>query len=189
MQRGDRKTNRRYEYLISLLPEKATIGLLEEVNQDNFQEKEKYYINMFRTINPNLTNMTDGGIGQNTFKYQLLDEQKIIGEKIRSANANRPKPLAFSLNLSENRTGAKNTMAGRSKIGWIVCFKDNIPIRMFKYGFEINQFTGSKSGYGNVAKLFTKGATHKPYKHDWKKFSECSKEVQDIVESNYESIS
>ena len=61
-ERGLRKSNRRYEYLLKLRPDKATIHLLEIVTDlELLDERECFYIKLMRKAYPNLTNMTDGG--------------------------------------------------------------------------------------------------------------------------------
>jgi len=187
VERGLRKTNRRYEYLINLRPYKAHIELLEIVNGDlsELQDRESHYISVFRKLH-NLTNMTEGGSGGSTYKYLSPEEFKEMQAKLSHANTGKSKPEGFGKNLSKARTGINNTMAGKSKVGWFICFNHDIPIRLFKFGFEVNEFLGTKHAYGNIARaiLANKG---NPYTYEWKKYKECSKEVQDIVRIKYES--
>ena len=68
--------NKRYEYLLNLKEIKATIHLLEIVTEGNLEEREMFYIEHFRNINPNLTNMTNGGPGKCTSLY-YTEEEKI----------------------------------------------------------------------------------------------------------------
>lgn len=51
------------------------------------------------------------------------------------------------------------------KIG---AYKENNLIKSFEYGFEINEFIGSKSAYSNVHKVLTGKLIYKPYGHNWK---------------------
>lgn len=183
-ERGLRGVNKRYTYLQNLKPNKATIHLLEIVTDGNLEEKEIYYIKFFRNLNPNLTNMTDGGKGKCTSKYYTEKQMEEHSQKLKKSLKGKPKSLAFSLNLSEKRKGKGNTMAKEFK-DFIICFKDEVPIKMFKYGFEINTFVNNKHAYGNVHKWID---THvKPYGYMWKHFSKCNKEIQDIVQFDYES--
>lgn len=184
-EKGQRKENKRYLYLQNLRPYKAEIFLLEVVTNNDIEEREKFYIKHFRNINPNLTNMTDGGRGTHTSKYYTEREMEIYSGKISKSNKGKPKPPGFAENLSLNRRGLNNPAAKPLSMGSIVCFKDGTPIRMFKYGFEVNEFVGSKSGFSAVLLSFKK--FFKPYGYTWKKLSECTKEVQDIVQSDYES--
>jgi hypothetical protein len=184
--RGERKTNRRYEYLNLLSPYKASIELLEEVEDVILDSKEKHYIDIFRKLNPLLTNMTDGGRGQHTSKYFTEEEMDVYSKKISKANKGRSKPLGFAENLSKARQGLGNPAVKDMCCGWLVVFKETVPIRMFKYGFEVNNFVGNKSAYANVYRRYDKGL---PYGYKWTLFTDCTKDIQDIVQANYESSS
>lgn len=61
-----RNINKRYSWIISLLKDnkKPNIILLEECNENNWIEREVYYISKYK----NLTNMTKGGDGGSTNK-------------------------------------------------------------------------------------------------------------------------
>lgn len=183
-ERGLRKSNKRYEYLINLRPIKASIHLLEIVTDGNIEEREIFYIKKFRGISPNLTNMTDGGRGKHTSKYYTEQQLEEYSRKISFSNKGRSKPKGFAENLSETRKGLGNPMAKELK-DWIISFKDNIPEKLFKYGFEISSFLG-KYAYGNIYRAM-KNKTYNPYKRTWKYYSECDKFIQDIVQEDYES--
>lgn len=183
MKKGQRKSNNRYEYLLNLQPVKATIHLLEVVTDGDLFERERFYISKFREINPNLTNMTNGGQGQYTTEY-YSEEQKIeYGQKISSALKGKKKPEGFSEHLSKIRKGLGNPAAKEIPIGWIVA-NENI---LFKYGFEINEYISNKYAYGNIFNYFKNKRTGKPYGHKWELFSKLSKEIQDIVQFSYEN--
>ena len=183
MKKGQRKSNKRYEYLLNLQPVKATIHLLEIVTDGNLFEREKFYIKKFKEINPNLTNMTNGGQGQYTTEY-YSEEQKIeYGQKISLALKGRKKPKGFSEHLSSIRKGLNNPAAKEIPIGWIVADEKYL----FKYGFEINEFISNKHAYGNIFNYFKFKRTGTPYGHKWELFSKLSKEIQDIVQSSYEN--
>lgn len=184
-EKGLRKSNKRYEYLQKLRPYKAEIHLLEIVTNADLDEREIYYINFFRTVNPNLTNMTEGGRGGCINKYYTEKELEQLSTKISLANKGRKKPEFFSKNLSVTRTGLGNP-AAKELVNWIISFKDGTPEKLFKYGFEINQLIGNKHAYGNVHKAM-KDKTYNPYKRIWMFFNSCSKNIQDIVLFDYES--
>lgn len=185
VEKGKRKTNKRYEYLKNLRPLKAEIHLLEILTNIDIDKREKFYINLFRKANPKLTNMTDGGRGQHTSKYYTEKEMEKVSQKISKANKGKPKPEGFAENLSKMRKGLGNP-ATKELSKWIVCLKEEIPIRMFKYGFEINNFMSKPSAYGNIYRnLDSVKSTH--YGYRWKTFENCRKEIQDIVQSNYEN--
>lgn len=185
-QKGYRKINRRYKYLIDLLPVKAEIFLLEVVTNEDLEKREMFFIKHFRNLNSNLTNMTDGGKGKHTTKYYTERQLEELSKKISKSNKGKPKPKGFAENLSKNRQGLNNPSAKPMSIGKLVCFKDNEPVRMFQYGFEINEFVNSKSGFTNVLHAL-KNNSHRPYGYEFKKFNDCTKKVQDIVQSLYES--
>jgi len=179
--RGLRKTNNRYNYLFNLKPLKATIHLLEIVTEGNLWEREKFYIKNFRELNPNLTNMTDGGPGNNTYKYQTDKNKQVIGLKISQKLKGKKKPRGFAENMSKKRQGINNPAAKELK-NWIVA--DNK--YLFKYGFEINNFIESKHAYGNVHRQI-KLKNRKPYGYKWEYFSNIDIGLQDIVHTTYES--
>lgn len=185
-----RKMNKRLEYLEKLLPHKANIVLLELVTEGNLDEREQHYIEIFRRLYPELTNMTKGGRGQDTYKYQTPENQKSIGDRISARHKGVAKPAGFAENMSKARMGKDNPAAGRGKIGWLVSFNHDLPIRMFKYGFEVNEFVGTPYAYGNVARSVQgkKPCANEPYGYKWRYYANCSKEVQDIVEAHYESL-
>lgn len=181
--RGKRNTSRRYEYLNLLAPYKALIELIEEVELSETSSKERHYIDVFRRLNPLLTNMTDGGVGQHTSKYYTEEEKEQYATKLSNGNKGRPKPLEFSKNLSTNRKGLGNP-AAREMLDWLVAFKAGEPVKLLKYGFEINNFVGSKCAHTNVTRRYTKGF---PYGYSWVEFKNCTKDVQDIVHLDYEN--
>ena len=184
-ERGLRKHNRRYEYLLNLRPNKATIHLLELVTKKGtLDEREIFYIKHFRKVNPNLTNMTDGGRGQHTSKYYTEKQMELYSKKISIANKGKNKPQGFAENLSVKRQGVLNPSAKELE-NWIVCFKENLPIRMFKFGFEVNNFLQNKHAYSNVYKFLE--SNNKPYGYKWIFFHNCTQEIQDIVQSSYEN--
>lgn len=73
----------------------------------------------------------------------------------------------FAEHLSAIRKGKNNPMAQRLEIK-IGAYKENNLIKSFEYGFEINEFIGSKSAYSNVHKVLTGKLIYKPYGYNWK---------------------
>lgn len=181
--KGLRKMGNRYLYLIDLHPVKATIHLLEVVTSGNLFEREKFYVDKFRHINPNLTNMTDGGRGECTSKYYTEEQRTVLGQKISDALKGKKKPEGFAQHLSDIRKGLNNPATKEISIGWIVADKTYL----FKYGFELNDFVGKKHTYGNIYKHFKLNRIGKPYGYQWELFSNLDKEIQDIVQSSYEN--
>lgn len=183
--RGLRKTNPRYEYLKTLLPVRATVHLLEVVtSKQALRDREIFYIKQFRNVNSKLTNMTDGGRGGKTSKYFTEQQMEEYTSKISVGNKGKRKPEGFAENLSVNRMGLLNPMT-RELENWIVCFVDGIPKKLFKYGFEVNQYVENKYAYGNVYRYLR--GNKKAYGMSWEYFNNCSKEIQDIVQIDYES--
>lgn len=54
------------------------VDILEECLQENWQEKEKYWIKHFRELGYSITNMTDGGDGNNN---QIFSAETILKRK------------------------------------------------------------------------------------------------------------
>lgn len=181
--KGKRKMNRRYEYLLNLKEKKATIHLLEIITEGNLEEREMFYIKHFRDINPNLTNMTEGGPGKSTSKYYNLEEKIELGSKISKSLKGKKKPEGFSENLSKQRKGLGNPATKEISIGWIVADKKYL----FKYGFEINKFISNNNAYGNIFNYFKNKRKGSPYGYKWELFSNLNIEIQDIVHNSYES--
>lgn len=182
-QNDKRQFNKRFEYLENLLPDTASIGLIEEVELNELSEKEKYWISYYKNLNPNLTNTTIGGKGGDTYSLQSDDRQKEISQKISEANKGKSKPDGFAENLSKARQGINNPAAKEISIGWIVCDKQYL----FKYGFEINSFMGSNNSFGNIFKALRKNGKATSNSRNFELYSNLTKEMQDIVHNNYES--
>lgn len=181
-----RNTNKRVLYLLNLRPTKATIHLLEIVTDKvMLDEREIFYIKHFRNINPNLTNMTDGGKGKRTNIYYTEQQNRDLSIKLSNANKGNAKPSGFGFNLSIARQG-KNNPNSKELIRWIICFDKDTPLKLFKYGFEVNDYVNNEYAYGNVYRSMKVG-THNAYKMKWQYFDECSNIIQDIVQSDYES--
>ena len=185
--RGKRTMTKLFKFLDSYLPLRVQVKLLRVVDTNKpFNDAdfmEKYYINYYRKINPNLLNETNGGIGGYTAINKSDNEKSIIGRKISnaikerkkpkgsaehlSAIKERKKPKGFAEHLSAIRKGKNNPMAQRLEIK-IGAYKENNLIKSFEYGFEINEFIGSKSAYSNVRKVLTGKLIYKPYGYNWK---------------------
>ena len=180
VQKGTRKNNVRFEYLLNLLPLKVDIVLIEEVPISLIEEKERYYITEYRKLYK-LLNIQNGGKGGDYYTLNTEERKKEISLKISNANKNKKKPIGFSENLSITRIGINNPNAKELK-DWIVM--DNKIL--FKYGFEINEYFGNKYAYGNISKRIKK-LNQYPYGHYWCLFSSLNKELQDIVRNSYES--
>lgn len=181
--KGKRKKNKRFEYLKNLLPTTVNIGLVELVDIKELDNREKYWIQHYRNLNPNLTNSTVGGKGGDTYSFQSDEKKKEISNKISKSHKGKTKPKGFAENLSVTRQGTNNPNAKEISIGWIVCDKTHL----FKYGFEINSFMDNKYAYGNIFKGFkTKSIVTSNFK-SFELFSDLKKEIQDIVQLSYES--
>lgn len=179
---GKRKSNKRYEYLINLLPAKAAIILLKIVQNDDLDEWEKKFIKEMRQFYPNLTNMTDGGRGNHTSKYFTERQLEEYSSKISKSLKGKPKPIGFSENLSKKRKGLNNPGCRPIPNGGIVCLHPDKP-KLFMHWFQVNEFCNSKHAGSNVRKYRSKT----PYGYNWMYFNDCSEGIQDIVRSDYES--
>ena len=175
-----------FEYLKNLLPVKANIVLIEEVTIDNIDERERFYIKLY-SEKYRLTNLMPGGKGGNTFKVQTDLRKAEISKKISNKIKGKPKPEGFALNLSIRRTGLNNPACRISKYGWFIKFDlKNNPLKLFKYSFELGIDVNSKNVLTNIRRVCQTGGT--AYNFKWKFYNNCSKEIQDIVQSMYESM-
>ena len=94
--------------------------------------------------------------------------------------------------------GEGNPMAGSGTMPMCIAFdNDNKPIKLFKFPYQITEFfdivygkenhKNHSVGVGNISKaLKAKGITSSRG-FLFKEFNKCSKEIQDIVQINYES--
>ena len=173
--RGKRTMTKLFKFLDSYLPLRVQVKLLKVVDTNkpfssaNFMEK--YYINYYRKINPNLLNEANGGIGGYTAINKSDDEKSKIFFKISKSNKGRKKPAGFAEHLSAIRKGKNNPMAKQldKKIGAYKGFK---LIKTFEYGFEINEFIKEKSAYSNVIKVLKGKLHYSPYGYTWKYINE-----------------
>lgn len=153
--RGERRMNKRFEYLKNLLPLKVSIKCLYTTN-DVYGLKwyESKYIKIYRELNPDLLNETDGGVGQNTHKYKTDKEISEIGAKISNAIRGKAKPDGFSEHLSEIRKGLGNP--GCKKLDapiYAVNIKTQRRVnKKFEYGFEVNSFVHKHNAWSNIKK-------------------------------------
>lgn len=169
--RGKRTMTKLFKFLDSYLPLKVQVKLLKVVDTDkpfsNADFMEKYYINYYRNINPNLLNEADGGIGGYTSINKSDDEKSEIGEKISKANKGRKKPDGFAENLSIKRKGANNPMAKcfTKKVG---AYINGELIKTFNYSYEIDEFFEKKGSWSNIKKVLCGKLKYRPYGYDWK---------------------
>lgn len=170
VKKGKRNWTPLFHFLDELLPLKVKIILLKQIRTDGMFDEgdflEKFYIEKYRKENPNLLNVTNGGIGGNVYKYKTKEELKEIGNKISSKIKGKKKPEGFGEHLREIRSGYNSKLKKKlnPKIG---AFKNGVLVKTFEYGFEINNFIGSKHAYGNILKSLNKGIGIAPYGYSW----------------------
>lgn len=170
VKRGERNWTPLFHYLDNLLPKKVKIVLLKQIRDNGiFNEKdflEKYYIEKYRKENPNLLNISDGGIGGNVNKNKTKEELIEIGKKISNKLKGKKKPEGFSKHLSEIKSGY-NSPLKKVLNPKIAAYKNGKLIKIFDYGFEINNFIGTKNAYSNILKCLNKGIGISPYGYAW----------------------
>lgn len=169
VKREERNWNKLFKYLDNLLPEKPTLEILFKCDSNkpfnNADGMEKLFIKKYKKINPDLLNETDGGTGGNTYKYKTIIEKTEIGFKISKKLKGKKKPEGFGEHLSKIRKGANNPMAIKQKIGM---FKNNKLIKVFSYGYEINEYFNNKHAYSNIAKVLKGKISYQPMGYEWK---------------------
>lgn len=168
VKRGNRNWTPLFKFLDKFPIDSIKIKTLKVVDtNDAFSNPdffEKYYIKMYKDINPNLLNVTDGGIGGNTYKYKTKEDISEIGKKVSKKLKGRKKPDGFAEHLSIIRKGINNP-AAKPLSRKIRAYSNNVLVKEFNYGFEINDFIGSKHAYSNVVKTFN---THNSaYGYKW----------------------
>lgn len=189
--KGNRGANKRLVYLHSLLPTKCTIHLIEKVEVKDLEDKEIYYIKKY-SRKFKLLNITKGGKGGDIYTNQTEERKLKISEKISIANKGKAKPKGFAEHLSLSRRGKNNPNCREISIGWFVADSTHL----FKYSFEVNQFIYNKyiknglekkETYSNIYRKLKLNGNCNAYGYAWELFSNVSKEIQDIVHSDYES--
>lgn len=194
---GKRGENQRFLKLKEFYPELAKIELLEIIQNDDLYKKEIEYISKYKTF-CNLTNQTIGGEGGDTFTLQDRVNKLRISEIIQEKQTGLKKPEGFGENLSKSRMGANNPAAKKDGLTpWCVIFNKEIPEKLCKFPFEITEFLDFKLGIenhkihsgrtGNISKMLRKTGKSKSSGFEFIRFDLCSKEIQDIVQSNYEN--
>lgn len=156
--RGERTLTSLFKYLNDIKPLELEIVLLTEVESNEANEAEIYYITECRKGNPNLLNETNGGIGGNTIVNKTEEQKRIIGNKISSILSGKAKPEGFAEHLSDIRTGKGNPMAKvlNPKIVVLKSTNNNSIIRSFDYVFEINAFLDDAHAGSNIVKQLKK---------------------------------
>ena len=172
---GKRKKNKRFEYLSKLLPVKCNIILLEVIKKASLCEAEKKWIKHFRDINPNLTNMTDGGKGGQTWKYYTDEEKtkskKLISKKIKGSH----NTAIHNKRISESRIGYLHHNKIKLEDHIIALNENKEVVKSFDYIFEISGFLNNKHAGSNVKRILNDNKLH--YKYYWITKSR----IQDIV--------
>ena len=73
-----KRKSRRYVlnwiYSLLLLNLKPSIEVIEECDSNNWQEREKYWVEYYRKLIPNLCNNADGGLGGSGTKNYTKEE-------------------------------------------------------------------------------------------------------------------
>ena len=195
--KGLRKETKKFKKFEELFPELAKIELLEIVQNDYLYLKEIEYIKKYSEMY-NLTNQTIGGEGGDTFSLQESINKSNISELISSKLSGKKKPEGFAENLSKTRMGKDNPAAGKTTMPSCIIFDlNNIPLKMFKFPYEITEFFDKKFGIenhklhagrtGNITKALKKSGKVSSTGFNFVIFENCTKEIQDIVQQDYES--
>lgn len=173
--KGKRTMTKLFKFLDSYLPFRVKIILLKEVDTSkpfqNADFSEKYYIEKYKKINPNLLNETDGGIGSNTYINKSNNDKSEIGKKISKQLKGRKKPEGFAEHLSNIRKGKNNPMAKKFNIP-IGAYKGFNLIKKFNYSYEINNFLNKNNAWSNIKKVLEGKLNYCPYGYVWKYINE-----------------
>lgn len=112
------------------------VDILEEVNQDNWQEKERYWIKHIKENGFNLKNMTDGGDGNNN---QIFSEecQKIKSMKLRGV----PRPKDVRERISKSHKGKIISEETKRKLSEINKGKPCLESTKLKFSKPVLQYS------------------------------------------------
>jgi group I intron endonuclease len=111
------------------------IDILEEVNQENWQERERYWIKHVKENGYRLTNMTDGGDGNNNqvFSKEALEKRS---QKLKGI----PRPQEVRDRISKSNTGKKLSEETKRKLSEFNKGKPCPDIVKQKLSKPINQY-------------------------------------------------
>ena len=193
---GKRNGNKRFSKFEEFFPELAEVEILKIVQNDYLYKFEIEYIKTY-SKNFELTNQTFGGEGGDTFTLQNYVNKLKISDLIAVKNSKK-KPDGFAENLSNIRMGSNNPMAGKTTMPKTIIFDfDYKPIKLIKAPFEIAEFFDSQFGKeehkkhagraGNITKALKKTGKCTSSGFNFVIFENCIKEIQDIVQQDYES--
>ncbi len=90
------------------------IELLEEVNQDNWIEREMYWIEYFKNNDYNLTNTSDGGEGSFGYKMPIESIKKAIETRRKNGTLKRSDECKKRIAIAQ--TGKKHTKEQTAKM-------------------------------------------------------------------------
>lgn len=145
---------------------KPSISLLEEVIEDNWIERERYWIKYYRELGCNLNNNTDGGEGHLGYKKseelkerisqwsrgkQISQKQK---EQISKANKGKKHSLEFRKNISKKKS--KSCYLYNSITNELLFFSNLRELSLFfgLKGFSIGYKLESKNYLKPYKKIF-----------------------------------
>lgn len=173
--RGKRTMTKLFKFLDSYLPLRVRIELISTVDTDlpfrSADFLEKYYIDYYRKINPNLLNEANGSLGGYTSINKSDNEKKEISYKISFKNKGRKKPEGFAEHLSSIRKGKNNPMAKpfTHKVG---AYLNEELVKTFSYAYEIDEFVEKRGSWSNIKKVLSGKLKFRPYGYDWKYIKE-----------------
>lgn len=103
---AEAKLNKSKRYVLNWIRQllsnnqKPILEVIEECNENNWQEREIYWINYYKELIPNLCNLCDGGTGgltkENLTEKQLLKKKKVMSNTF-SKFSNQEKIHIWSL--------------------------------------------------------------------------------------------
>lgn len=195
---GTRNPNKRFLKFEEFFPELAEIELIEIVQNDYLYKKEIEYIKSYSELY-NLTNQTKGGEGGDTFSLQNYVDKLKISNLISIKASNKIISEEHKKLLSDTRMGDNNPMAGKTSV-----FKPSVILdndgNFLKYviaPFEISSFLDLHYGIenhklhagraSNISKALKKSGNCVSSGFKFKRLDLCTKEIQDIVQQDYES--
>ena len=80
-----------------------TIEVIEECEREYLDEKEKYWIKYYDSVNVGY-NMTDGATNANTYQYKTEDEMEVIKNKIRITKISSNNPNSTKIKCKNVKT-------------------------------------------------------------------------------------
>lgn len=145
---------------LNLRPE---ISLIEEVSNDNWVEREKYWIKLYKDNNCNLTNTCDGGEGSFGYKMPKESIEKSLNTRKNNGSLKRSEECKKRISLSK-----KGSTHSKEQTEYVASLLRKKIFQFDLFGNLIKEWEGVRKCANtlsiNHSGILRKLDTNKPYK-------------------------